>query len=266
MVYDIKSVTCKYCGREYNGYCCKGNVLKCSPDDPRIKLMEAIVAGNLKKVRKLIHGGFFSYGQSPNYRMALSGYHEHQTPLDIAAEQGLLDIVIELCDSEAEERETALYHAAYRFPLVADYLLENGAKPSNNSIRAASSGHQTALLKRMLTINGNDNYSDAMVEAVYNGYTDVVELLLIHGASANARDRMQKPVIYEAIRKGHSDIVNLLLEHGFDPNPSFGEKLLDFAVDETIKDIIKRHGGRSATEKEKEDMERRQKERDNSSG
>ena len=58
----------------------------------------------------------------------------------------------------------------------------------------------------------------ALREAAMNGHADIAELLLKHGASANALDPLGSTPLICAACNGHADVVRILLDHGADPS------------------------------------------------
>lgn len=54
--------------------------------------------------------------------------------------------------------------------------------------------------------------------ASWKGYADVVELLLVAGASVNAKDRKGLTPLHLATSYGHADVIKVLLDAGADVN------------------------------------------------
>jgi len=59
--------------------------------------------------------------------------------------------------------------------------------------------------------------------AARNGDTDIVRLLIAHGADVNITNDRGHTVLYCAGGHGHLDTVRLLLENGADPDAEFTE-------------------------------------------
>lgn len=57
-----------------------------------------------------------------------------------------------------------------------------------------------------------------LASAARNGWTDIVQLFLDHGAAANDIDRDGRSVLSYAVESGSIECVELLLEHGADIN------------------------------------------------
>ena len=69
--------------------------------------------------------------------------------------------------------------------------------------------------------------------AVCNGHTEVVRLLLDNRADPNIKDWRGRAQIHDAARYGHADVVQVLLSRGADPNikDRFGDLAEDFIKD-----------------------------------
>ena len=96
-----------------------------------------------------------------------------------------------------------------------------------------------------------NGYEETLLNTCYEGYTDVVSILLKHGPQNNHK------CIYEALciacEKGFFDIVKLFIEEGIDINniDSTGKTALMYAVLEKHNDIAKLlidHGANVYTE------------------
>lgn len=82
------------------------------------------------------------------------------------------------------------------------------------------------IIAKKVDVNAIDlSYNTtALMAASEGGYTNIVKLLLKHGANINAQDQVGATALTYASAGGREDTVKLLLEHGADVN---------------IKDIIK---------------------------
>jgi ankyrin repeat protein len=80
---------------------------------------------------------------------------------------------------------------------------------------------ECVLFVRSLTtwrfIASDEHLSHLLVKAITNGQTEIVRLLLEHGANPNGTPENPSPLI-EGITNGQTEIVRLLLEHGANPN------------------------------------------------
>ena len=61
----------------------------------------------------------------------------------------------------------------------------------------------------------------ALIVAAQNGFADIVNVLLDHGADVNAKMKDGATALIAACRRGYTDIVTLLLENGGDPTVRF---------------------------------------------
>jgi len=68
-------------------------------------------------------------------------------------------------------------------------------------------------------VNGKGDYlTTSLTFAATEGSTSIVELLLRHGANANAQDNRCRTALSHAAREGHYDVVEHLLSYDADPN------------------------------------------------
>src|SRR5579859_1674410 len=91
------------------------------------------------------------------------------------------------------------------------------APPGANDLHEAVKSNDAARVKALLDAGADPNKRDrlgatALHDAAWNGYREIVELLLDHHADVNARhlEAGSTPLHY-AVIKGHLDIVSLLL-------------------------------------------------------
>ncbi|MES1930660.1 ankyrin [Salinisphaera dokdonensis CL-ES53] len=178
-------------------------------------------------------------GLSPNVRTP-----DGQTPLNVAAEYGSLDVVRALIgrDAELEARDgrngfTALHWAAKRYhPAVARALIAAGAK-----VNAENKWKQTPLwvaawqpdqgnteMAHILVAAGADigrtDHKDntPLIMAARSGHRPMIGYLLDLGATIEARNDQGRRALFQAVAGGHPDAVRLLLARGADPNAGAG--------------------------------------------
>lgn len=163
------------------------------------QLGQAVLDGNLPRVRELLHRGtspnlatLVAYG--PNNRESHGG-----TPLMVAAAQGFAEIVGELltCGARVNDTDTrgwtALIFAAENgHAMICKLLLDSGADPD---IRTRQSG-------------------TALMVAALKGHGEVVRMLLENGADASARDSIGKSALDLAQQYGHRNVVGILTQSG----------------------------------------------------
>ena len=103
---------------------------------------------------------------------------------------------------------------------------------------AAGSG-DLAEVKRLVVGCGvdpnvrEDNYGATPLHvAAEYGYSEIVEVLLEHGATPNIRDKDGRTPLHYAAMFGNSKVVEVLLEHGADPNirNKYGSTPLHYAA------------------------------------
>jgi hypothetical protein len=101
--------------------------------------------------------------------------------------------------------------------------------PKMDAIHLAAFNGHTRMVQKLLTGNENDTNkaddtgSNALIWASLNGHTGVTELLLQHGADANAQGGEYGNALQAASSRGHDKIVQMLLQHGADANARGGE-------------------------------------------
>lgn len=76
--------------------------------------------------------------------------------------------------------------------------------------------------------------------AAMKGYTEIVAILLAHGATVNASGPSGRTPLHWAALKGHLDIVHLLLEHGADISicDELGNTAIDWARERRQMDVL----------------------------
>ena len=184
-------------------------------EDIQKDLQKAAWEGNTDVARKIISSGIVDVNSMTGTR---------ETPLTLAAENGLKDMVQLLLDKGAEpnkpdqDGDTPLHTAAYLgYKDMVLLLLNRGADPN----MADRGGHSPLHV------------------AAREGYKDVVLLLLNRGADPNMEDRGGDSPLYGAATEGHKDVVLLLLDKGADPNMAdHGVSPLHGAAKKVHKDVV----------------------------
>ena len=154
--------------------------------------------------------------------------------------------------SSAPKGLVALVKAAEKgHELVVKTLLENGASANVQDgmgitalMRASQYGHLNIVLQ-LVNAGANVDYKNPtgwsmekeyqrtpLTAAAYNGYTDIVKVLLENGASADLSDSDVGATKYSgddgntpltlAASQGHAEIVSILLQHNVDVNKQNG--------------------------------------------
>jgi len=194
------------------------------------------------------------------------GQSSKEAQLHRAAWTGGLQLVCELLAQGADPNTrdsdecTALHIAAGTGHAdVARALLEGGAKPDVKGLDAGFTPLHFAVLKghrevvEVLLLMGADaNAVDnkgvtPLWNAAQDGHKEIVELLLAHGAHADGGSVAGRAPLHMAARQGHRQIVELLLQHGADPvrQDKLGMTPLDMALfngDANITELLRKHG------------------------
>ena len=125
------------------------------------------------------------------------------------------------------------------------------------SVFLADAARVQALLNRHPhLVTATDGRGDQPIHhAARNGDTEIVRLLIAHGADVNVTNDRGHTVLYCAGGHGHIDTVTLLLESGADPDAKFTEDnktLMEWLAqfpDDTrfirIAEVLRQHAARS---------------------
>ena len=235
--------------------------IKKAPPISENYLDSAMVEGDLRIVRAALNRGY-----PVNYRL---GSIDSPTLLIEAAGYGHLSIVQFLLahgatvNARAKTGETALWQAANAdlsddidsggtFPLVQPVqnalyakiirlLLNHGADPNIPDVHGVTplaiacyrnrSAEVSALLTGSIDLNRRDDFGKTAIEwASYNGYPQIVKLLLAHGAHVDEKrglpgekQRKLDESLFNAIHHHNIKAINMLLSCGADPNCSLRE-------------------------------------------
>jgi len=163
--------------------------------DGQFPLWNAIWNHDTKMVDLLLKNG-------ANAKQKFKGETE-ATLLEVAAQEGLLDIIKLLVASgaDADERST------------------HGQTP----LRTAARNGRTDLVKYFLSkgceVNTKaDDGATPLEAAAGKGHMDIVKLLVEKGADVNLQDKEGDCALGEAARSGHMEVVKYLLSKGANPS------------------------------------------------
>ena len=99
----------------------------------------------------------------------------------------------------------------------------------------------------------NDDGWTPLHKAAYEGYREIVELLIAKGADVNAKTKYGTTPLHTASDSGYKEIAELLIAKGADVNAQgiTGGTPLDSAVGEDhteTADLLRKHGGKTSEE------------------
>jgi ankyrin repeat protein len=156
---------------------------------------------------------------------------DHVRNISLAQQQEIDDLLHHIYD-------TAKHHFAVWFPIFWGTMTNTGPLsfsayilskvPHMNPIHLAAFNGHTHMVRKLLAGNekninkGDGTGSNALMWASMNGYKEVVELLLEHGADVNAQGGKYGNALQAASFQGHEMIMQMLLEHGADVNAQGG--------------------------------------------
>jgi len=210
-------------------------------------LIEAVIAGDLETVRRLIDAGSDIKERDDVGRTALMwAIHEGHG----GSRESIVSLLIEkggvnLCEARNNGGGTALMAAAYHGrESIARQLLgvvgaDRGGVHARDTygatalIAAAKQGHESTA--RLLIENGSDVNAKtlkgitSLLASSWNGHESVVRLLLEKGVDVNVQDVDGSIALMRAAERGHESIARLLIENGSDVNvrrPSDGSSAL----------------------------------------
>ena len=189
---------------------------------------EVVRRGDLEEAR-----GFFD--ASPE--LVNAGDERGNRPLHVAVEEYNLEMTSLLLDQGADPDPVRwdgckpLHLAVFRArktrgrvnPLLTGYLIARGAEYSMTVACALGDERRVReLLARDRNLAGDQDTCgfSPLFSAAGQGYTDIVQLLLDHGADPNASEHNapRGHALYEAVAGDHLETAKLLLDHGADPN------------------------------------------------
>jgi len=131
------------------------------------------------------------------------------------------------------------------------------AKTPDISIHLAAEEGNIEAVKQHLAagtdvdVKGGSMGGTPLHYAASRGHKGVVELLIDKGAEVNPKEGVSggTPLLWAA-GSGHKEIVEMLIVNGADVNAKekFGWTALDWAENDEIADLLRKHGGKTAEE------------------
>ncbi|AEM23266.1 ankyrin repeat-containing protein [Brachyspira intermedia PWS/A] len=239
------------------------------------EIISFIESGDFQTIKKLIE----SKSLDVNYNLEIDEYSK-STPLIKAIEYKQTDIINYLLENNADinlkEELTGFtpLMASFHNIAIAELLIEKGADiearnvDGINALVYAVSLNDEEMVKFLLAKGADANTvceienehiympPTPLMNAVYNGNTNIINMLLENGADINyTNDSDMTPLIYAAY-KGNTNIINTLLENGADINYTnyYGMTALMYAASynqfEAVKILLENNADTSITDED----------------
>lgn len=179
-------------------------------------LLEAITAGNVEEVeRSLTRGTAGSRHDYDATREAWISLMQNHADKFLAIAKLDLDEEIKIFDDVALTKEACKFG---QIEVVRLFL--NNSHQHHNALKYAVKKNNAKLLGEVMRLKPYI-YDDTIIDAVKNGRTDMVSVLLEGGANSSATCKLHYlnetlSLVGLAAFKGHLEIFNLLLEKGAD--------------------------------------------------
>ncbi|MEI0747941.1 ankyrin repeat domain-containing protein [Brachyspira pulli] len=235
------------------------------------EIISFIESGDLETIKKLIE----SKSLDVNYN--LGDKYSKSTPLIQAIKYKQTDIINYLLENNADinlkEELTGFtpLMASFHDITITELLIEKGADiearnvDGINALVYAVSLNDEEMVKFLLEKGADANTvceienehiympPTPLMNAVYNGNTNIINMLLENGADINYTTDEMTPLIYAAY-KGNTNIINTLLENGVDINYTnyYGMTALMYAASynqfEAVKILLENNADTSITD------------------
>lgn len=238
------------------------------------EIISFIESGDLETIKKLIE----SKSLDVNYNLEIDEYSK-STPLIQAIKYKQTDIINYLLENNADinlkEELTGFtpLMASFHDITITELLIEKGADiearnvDGINALVYAVSLNDEEMVKFLLEKGADANTvceienehiympPTPLMNAVYNGNTNIINMLLENGADINYTTDEMTPLIYAAY-KGNTNIINTLLENGADINYTnyYGMTALMYAASynqfEAVKILLENNADTSITDED----------------
>lgn len=238
------------------------------------EIISFIESGDLETIKKLIE----SKSLDVNYNLDIDEYSK-STPLIQAIKYKQTDIINYLLENNADinlkEELTGFtpLMASFHDITITELLIEKGADiearnvDGINALVYAVSLNDEEMVKFLLEKGADANTvceienehicmpPTPLMNAVYNGNTNIINMLLENGADINYTTDEMTPLIYAAY-KGNTNIINTLLENGVDINYTnyYGMTALMYAASynqfEAAKVLLENNADTSITDED----------------
>lgn len=238
------------------------------------EIISFIESGDLETIKKLIE----SKSLDVNYNLDIDEYSK-STPLIQAIKYKQTDIINYLLENNADinlkEELTGFtpLMASFHDITITELLIEKGADiearnvDGINALVYAVSLNDEEMVKFLLEKGADANTvceienehicmpPTPLMNAVYNGNTNIINMLLENGADINYTTDEMTPLIYAAY-KGNTNIINTLLENGVDINYTnyYGMTALMYAASynqfEAVKILLENNADTSITDED----------------
>jgi len=220
---------------------------KGSEADRFVPIIQAILNGNTNYVAALL-----------KYHVDLNTRYENGadnfSPLELASDEGHLDIALMLQNYTLQTRSGTMFFAAANGDLDSIRALiaknpqsvegkdELGFTPLAWAAQAGQKSVVEFLLANGADINSTDKKGNTPLHwAVFTQHSNVVETLINHKADLNLKGAGEKSPLHLAVQQGFVSIAEMLLKTGANPNAaaSGGETPLCIAVANGNVEVVK---------------------------
>ena len=139
---------------------------------------------------------------------------------------------------------------------TVDLLRKHGGKSgAEDSIHVAARLGSIQAVKQHIATGTDVNAKEEdgwtpLHYAAFKGSKEIVELLIAEGANVNAKNGIGYTPLHLAVVVGHDEIIDVLITNDTDVNAKTddGRTALDLTYIKAIKDLLRKHGGKTGEE------------------